>query len=203
MQQPMTSATALPVYDYQLVIRPPEHVRKRLDTTRNKIVQSLLPPSNWKPGKNQVPVASFSQYAKNEKKLTDLLHSIASGVPPFLFHVQHYGTALQHTIYFHMVPNHGFNQLLQQLHQEKMSMKVVNQEPRFASFPKINVAFKLQPNEMAQAWQHVKHKRISLRFVADNVLLLRKRPDETKWQILASLPFQNMPVPINQGLLFA
>jgi 2'-5' RNA ligase len=198
----MSASPTLPVYDYQLVIRPAEHVRKRLDHARKRIVQQMLPLGQWQSGKNHIPVASFSQYAKNEEKLTELLYNLARSLPPFLFQVQHYGAVLHHTLYFNLLPAQGFSQLIQMLNREKLSMKVINQEPRIATFPKINVAYKLNPSEFEHAWHALKNKKIHLRFIAENVLLLRKRPAETKWQIIASLPFENLPVSVNQGQLF-
>ncbi len=198
----MNTSTTLPVYDYQLVIRPPEHVRKRLDHTRQRITDQMLPLGNWQPGKNHIPIASFSQYAKNEEKLTELLFNLIRSLPPFLFQVQHYGAVLHHTLYFNMLPAMVFNQLIHLLNQEKLSMKVINQEPRIATFPKINVAYKLTASEFEHAWHGLKSKKIHIRFVAENVLLLRKRPHEKKWQIITALPFENMPVSLNQGQLF-
>lgn len=198
---PLQPITAL-VYDYQLIIRPNEKVRRRLDAARSKAREQMLPFGNWHPGKNHIPVASFSQLASLESRLTSRLETLAKSLPPFRLQVQHFGAILHHTIFFRIAENAGFNQLLRLLHAEKAALTVFNQEPRIASMAKINVAYKLSAVDFENAWHAFKSKRFQVDFIADNMLLLRKRPGETHWQILTALHFENLPIDIQQGQLF-
>jgi 2'-5' RNA ligase len=191
------------VYDYQLIIRPPERVRARLDQVRQRLQEQLLPFSQWAPGKNHVPVASFSQYAQLESKLTDRLQEIASQVPPFVMQIENYGALLHHTVHFRLLESAGFAQLLQYLRREQTALQVMHQSARLASLPKINVAYKLGPTDFENAWHYFKSKKLHLHFVADGMLLLRRRHASEKWQIIRRLGFENQPALQQQGVLFA
>lgn len=196
--QPVTA----PVYNYQLIIRPNEKVRRRLDAARNKAREQMLPLGNWHPGKNHIPVASFSQLASLESRLIGRLEMLAKSLPPFRLQVQHFGAILHHTIFFRITENAGFNQMVRLLHAEKAALTVFNQEPRIASMAKINLAYKLTAVDFENLWHTFKSKRFQVDFIADNMLLLRKRPGETNWQILTALHFENLPIDIQQGQLF-
>jgi hypothetical protein len=199
LQQPHLNET---VYDYQLVILPPESVRNRLDGIRKKLTAQMLPLGKWELGKNHLPMASFSQFARLEGKLSEHLSLTFSQQAPFRLHLENYGALPHHTIYFRIAESDSFQSLLTLMHQHAYALKVFNQEPRIASLPKINVVYRLGPPDFEQAWHYFRNKQFHQPFIAEGMLLLRRRPWETRWQILKHLAFENQLVTSNQAALF-
>jgi 2'-5' RNA ligase len=68
--------------------------------------------------------------------------------------------------------------------------------------PHINIAQKLNNSQFQRAWVEYSQKHFTGRFVADNMLLLKRPLGELKYQIVKRFEFQNMPVNTVQGGLF-
>jgi hypothetical protein len=58
------------------------------------------------------------------------------------------------------------------------------------------------PWQYEKGWLEYSHKSFTGRFVADAMLLLRRRKGDRAWQIVERMVFQNLPVNTRQGELF-
>jgi hypothetical protein len=90
-------------------------------------------------------------------------------------------------------------------------------KPHFIDDPYITIARKLLPFQYEKGWLEYSHKSFTGRFVADGMLLLKRREGSFNdgvssggwearntgaWQIVERLSFQNLPVATRQGELF-
>jgi hypothetical protein len=64
------------------------------------------------------------------------------------------------------------------------------------------IASRLAPWQYEQGWLEYSNRHFTGRFIADNMMLLKRRAGEKAWQIVERLAFQNLPVAIRQGELF-
>jgi 2'-5' RNA ligase len=194
--------TPYPVYDYELVFRPTENLRRRLDLVR-KAMQQKAPTAFYNLGRNHLLLASFSQYAMMEEKMVQRLRRMAMSMPPFKMSLENFGAFAPHTIYFAFQPSPGFDRLQAMLRAEKHLMKVINQEPRIAGMPKIVVAQKLNISLFDLWWNSFERKKFHASMLVDSMLLLRRRQGERHWQILDRFEFNNLPAEVHQGTLFS
>jgi hypothetical protein len=75
-------------------------------------------------------------------------------------------------------------------------------KPHFIDEPYITVARKLLPFQYEKGWQEYSHRSFTGRFIADSMLLLKRRAGDIAWQIAERMAFQNLPVTTRQGALF-
>jgi len=64
------------------------------------------------------------------------------------------------------------------------------------------VARKLLPWQYEKGWLEYSHRHFTGRFIADSMLLLKRRMGERAYQIVQRLEFMNLPVSTKQGELF-
>jgi hypothetical protein len=76
-------------------------------------------------------------------------------------------------------------------------------KPYFVDEPYIPIARKLLPWQYEKSWLEYSNKSFTGRFIADAMLLLKRREGEMAWQISERFVFQNLPVSIRQGQLFS
>ena len=67
----------------------------------------------------------------------------------------------------------------------------------------MTIAHKLLPWQYEKGWLEYSHKHFTGRFIADSMLLLKRREGDRAWQIAERLEFRNLPVTTRQGELFA
>ena len=90
------------------------------------------------------------------------------------------------------------------------SEKALENKPHFMNDPYIMVARKLLPWQYEKGWADYSHRHFSGRFIADGMLLLKRKltlsPDGNisvgKYQIVRRFEFMNLPVATRQGELF-
>jgi hypothetical protein len=81
-------------------------------------------------------------------------------------------------------------------------LKTKEHKPVFAGDPYIPIARQLQPWQFDKAWLEYSNKHFSGRFIASNMLLLRRQPGHKSYQAVQKFEFLNMPVVTTQGALF-
>jgi 2'-5' RNA ligase len=94
--------------------------------------------------------------------------------------------------------------IVRQLKEAQRLMKLNNEnKPHFIDEPHIGIARKLKPWQYEEGWLEYSHRQFTGRFIADNMLLLKRTAAEKKpFQIVKRFEFQNLPVTTKQGSLF-
>ena len=81
-------------------------------------------------------------------------------------------------------------------------MKSPEFDPFFPDDPNFTVSRKLSSEQYAQAWLEYSHRSFTGSFIADGMLLLKRKVGDKAYQIVQRLEFMNLPVVTKQGILF-
>lgn len=188
--------------DYQLVILPPEELRQKINQLKKEFGESYQAPVNtgWKP---QLSLLRFSQWVMMEERIINRLKTVAMGYHPFLVEIRNFGSFPAHTIFLQVPAREPFRNLVRQLKPFQRLMKMDSEhKPHFIEEPYFTLARRLQPWQYEKGWQEYRQRHFSGRFIADAMLLLRRRKGESRYQIIERFEFQNLPVSTRQGELF-
>jgi len=76
-------------------------------------------------------------------------------------------------------------------------------EPHFINDPYVAIARKLLPWQYEKSWIEYEHKHFHGRFIANHVLLLKRRENTKMWKTANRFDFENIKTDVKQGALFA
>jgi hypothetical protein len=75
-------------------------------------------------------------------------------------------------------------------------------KPHFINDPHLAVARRLLHWQYEKGWLDYSHRHFTGRFIADGMLLLKRRVGSKSYQIVQRFEFMNLPVATRQGELF-
>lgn len=210
MQTPLslriqTSGINMPgyrVFEYQLVLAPHEALRNKIRDLRQEFNQAYSMESQSK-GRCSILLCSFTQYEMMEEKVRSRMHSIAMGTTPFKIELQDFGSYPAHSIFINVATRLPVQQLVKEIRHQSQRLLRLNDEhkPHFMLEPHLTLAARLKPWQYEKAWMDYSNRHFSGRFIADNMVLLRRPLGEFQYQILDRFQFENMPVTTRQGML--
>jgi 2'-5' RNA ligase len=189
------------VNEYLLVLSPHEELRNKIIQVRQQFEQAYQTKTNGRP---HVPLVNFVQYELMEERLKNRLHLIAMGHYPFKVELKDYGSFPTHTIFINVTTKAPVQELVKTIRTTAQKLMKLNDEnkPHFLSEPHINIAQKLKPWQYEKGWLEYSHRQFTGRFIADGMLLLKRKAGEQHYQIVQRFAFENLPVSIKQGELF-
>jgi 2'-5' RNA ligase len=190
-------------FQYLLVINPNEELRGKIRQAQNAFAEKYG--SNI--GQNDKPhilLASFTQYGMTEDKIVNRLKNIAMGYKPCKIELKDFSSFPSHTIYINITSRIAIQELVKSIRSQAQQLMKMDKEnkPHFISEPHITIARKLQPYQYEQGWLEYSNSHFSGRFIADGMLLLKRRSGTSAYQIVQRFEFENMPVETKQGQLF-
>lgn len=204
MKPLITTIPGYQVNDYMLVINPHSELSNRIFAVREDFAKKFqTDPFKWM--RPYIALASFSQYEMMEERITNRVRAIAMGQYPFKVELKDFGSFPSHTIYINVITKIPLQELVRNLRQDTQRLMKLDEEnkPYFIMEPHITVGRKLKPWQYEKAWLEYSHKNFSARFIAESMLLLKRRSGEARYQVAARFEFQNLPVTTRQGELFA
>jgi 2'-5' RNA ligase len=126
------------------------------------------------------------------------------GTAPFRVAVRGFTGLPDHSIFFRIERTPALRQLTADLRSLQRQLQPdAEHKPQFFMEPNITLATRLKPAQYEQAWAEYAHRHFTADFIADGLLVLRRNPGETRFQVLSRLEFKNLPVVTRQGELFA
>lgn len=188
--------------EYSIILNPHEALRERISKIRNG-VHSKFRTSILLPGKPNIRLAKFLSFEMMEEKLINHLKTIAMGMPPFKAELKDYGSFPSHTLYINVASKIPLQMLMRDLRTVRHLIKSTDRNPYFTNEFYIPLVIKLSPDQYDEIWQDFSNRRFTANFIADSMLLLKRRPGEKNYQIAERFEFMNLPVSIRQGELFA
>jgi 2'-5' RNA ligase len=191
------------VNDYILILNPSSELSTRISVVRDAFNKEYKVPST--PGKPNLLICSFTQLAMMEERIIRNLGQIAMGYPPFLVEVRDFGSFPSHTIYVTVTSKIPIQALVRKVRTETQSLMKFDEErkPYFSSEPHFTLGRKLKPWQYEKAWLAYSNKHFTGRFIASEMLLLKREHEGDKvWQVAKHFTFQNLPVETKQGELF-
>jgi 2'-5' RNA ligase len=203
MKTIVNSIPGYQVYEYLLVIEPHKDLAEKIVKIKEEFAEVYkTEQARW--GQPQVILSSFVQYGMMEERLINRLRMVAMGATPFKTELRDFGSFPTHTIYINVVSKVPFQNLVKNIRHETQRLMKLNDDnkPYFILEPHITIARKLQPWQYEKAWLEYSDKSFSGRFIADNMLLLKRPVGETRYKVVHRFKFQNLPVATKQGELF-
>ena len=190
------------INEYMLILPLPTELSNKLSSLRDQFNEEYRVPST--PGKPNLMLASFKQYAMMEERILNRLHTIALGYPPFKVEMRNFGSFPSHTIYVTVTSKLPVQGLVKKVRTETQALMKLNDDnkPYFALEPHFTIGRKLKPWQYEKAWLEYSQKHFTGRFIASEMLLLKRFEGERAWQVAKRFEFQNLPIEIKQGALF-
>jgi 2'-5' RNA ligase len=195
---------SLPGYnmcEYLLVLHPHEELWNKIIEIKKEFAQQFdAPTAEW--GKPQMTIVKFSQLQMMEERIVNRFKMIAMAMPPFKVELKDFGSFPSHTIFINVDTKVAIQALVKNIKAAQSLLKTKDQKPVFAGDAYIPIARQLLPRQYDKAWLEYSHKHFSGRFIASNMLLLRRQPGHKSYQPVQKFEFMNMPVVTTQGALF-
>ncbi len=188
--------------EYLIVLVPHEELRNRIFTVKREFYDNYKAPTAIG-GKPHVTLVKFDQLEMMEERIVNRLKTIAMGYPPFKVELKDFGSFPSHTIFINVTSKLPIQNLVRELKEAQRLMKSDNEhKPHFVDDPHINIARKLVPWQYEKAWLEYSHRHFTGRFIADSMMLLKRREGDRNYQIVQRFEFLNLPVTTKQGELF-
>lgn len=187
--------------DYSLVLNPHEDLRNRILKAKLEFF------GNYKAvtaitGKPHIKLVHFRTWEMMEEKIVNQVKMIAMAAKPFKVSLSNYGSYPSHTIFINVITKIPLQNLSRELRKARRLMKSPDNDPHFLSDPHIAIAHKLSGEQYEKAWLEYSHRQFTASFIADGLLLLKRREGEMAYQIVQRFELMNLPVGIEQGSLF-
>jgi 2'-5' RNA ligase len=188
--------------EYLVVLTPHEELRQKIMHLKKEFSEKYE--AKVSVGlKPHMAVLRFSQLEMMEERIINRLHAIAMGFPPFKIELCDYGSFPSHTIYVKVTTKIPVQLLQKQMKGFQRLLKPDNDhKPHFMEEPHIAIARKLLPWQYEKGWLEYQHRHFSGRFIADGMLLLKRKESEKNYQAFQRFEFENLPVNTRQGDLF-
>jgi 2'-5' RNA ligase len=189
--------------EYLLILNPHEELRNKVQQVKKEFYETYQAPTALG-GKPHVTLVRFTQLALMEERIVQRLRAIAMGYCPFKVELKDFGSFPSHSIFINVTSKLPIRGLVNEIKDIQRLMKLdKDHKPHFIDEPYLPIARKLLPWQYEKGWLEYSNKSFTGRFIADAMLLLKRREGEMAWQIAERFAFQNLPVAIRQGQLFA
>jgi 2'-5' RNA ligase len=189
--------------EYMLVLAPHEDLRKRIQFIKKEFAEKFnCPRAIW--GKSHVLLSRFVNAEMMEERIKNRLRIIAMAFHTMKVELRDFGSYPTHSIFIKVVSREPVRELVNEIRSAQILLKLDNDhKPYFTEDLHVNISSKLLPWQYEKAWLEYENHHFTGRFIADSMLLLKRRAGEKPWQILERLEFQNLPVAVKQGELFS
>jgi 2'-5' RNA ligase len=191
------------VYEYLLVLQPHEELWNRIVKVKQEFAEKYESDhARW--GKPHITLVNFLQHEMTEPRIINRLKLIAMAFPAIKIELRDFGSFPSHTIYINITSKLPVQSLVKNIRTEAQRLMKLNEDnkPHFILEPHLTIARKLQPWQYEKGWLEYSHKHFTGRFIASDMLLLKRPLGELKYQIVQRFEFENLPVSTVQGDLF-
>lgn len=188
--------------EYMLVLSPHEELWNKILKVKKEFNETYdSPTALW--GKPHIALLNFIQFEMMEEKIVNSLKTIGMGYTPFKVELKDFGSFPAHTIFINIESKQQVQNLVKELKSTRRLL-TLNKEnkPHFLDNPSITIASKLLPWQYEKGWNEYSHRHFTGRFIADGMLLIKRKVGDKAYQIVQRFEFLNLPVTTRQGELF-
>ena len=188
--------------EYLLILNPHEELRNKIMQVKKEFGEKYKSPSSMYT-KPHITLVNFVQFEMMEERIVNRLKTIAMGYTPFKVELKDYDSFPSHTIFINIESKRQVQNLVKEL-KPAQRLLTLNKENKahFIDDPYVLVARKLLPWQYEQGWLEYSHRHFTGRFIADGMLLIKRRVGDKAYQIVQRFEFMNLPVTAKQGALF-
>ena len=201
MKNEMLSLPGYRICEYMLVLQPHQELCDKIMNLKKEFSEKYEAPSAAF-GKPQIVVARFSQLQMMEERINNRLKMIAMAMPAFKVELKDFGSYPSHTIYIQVDTRAAIQLLVRHLKTGQQLLKTTEHKPHFIEDAQLTIGRKLLPWQFEKAWLEYSNRHFTGRFIANNMLLLRRCEGMKAYQPVRHFDFLNMPVVTTQGQLF-
>jgi 2'-5' RNA ligase len=189
--------------EYLLIIQPHEDLYNKIMAIKQSFAEAYdCPAASYT--KPHITLVKFMQYDTAEKRIVHKLQALETANAPFTVDLEGFGSFPTHTVYLNIQSKNPILALIKELKQAQHLLKTDKEhKPHFMTEPHITIARKLLPWQFEKSWLQYSHTPFSGRFIAHELLLLKKKEGTKAYHIAARLALQNQKVHTEQGSLFA
>jgi len=202
MQHDISTLSTYRSSEYLLVLNPHEELRERIGKVKQEFAEKYkAEQAVW--SKPHLTLLRFRQLEMREARILNFLKVKAMSQYPFKVELKDFGSFPSHSIYISVTTKEPIRELVKGIKGEQRLFKYDKEhKPHFIDEPHLTIARKLQPWQYEQSWLEYSNKHFTGRFIADGMLLLKKREGDRGYHLLKRFEFQNLPVNTKQGVLF-
>ena len=201
-----TTLINLPGYrvnEYKIILTPHDDLAKRIMTVQKDFMDKFKIEYNsvYLP---QLILVSFKQIQAFEERILNRLKIVGMGFHPVKIELKDFGSFPSHTIFINVSSRNGVIDLVKKIREDAQHLMKLDAEnkPHFINDAHITIARKLKPWQYESGWLEYSHHHFTGKFIANKMILLRKKNGENKFRTIESFDFQNLPVETKQGELF-
>lgn len=155
-------------------------------------------------GKPHITLVNFVQYTTFEDRIRQKLRSLSLSRAPFQVDLLDYGSFPSHTIFINVLSRPAIQSLVKLIRTESQTLMKPDNEhrPHFIMEPHVTIARRLKPWQYEQGWLEYSNRNFSGKFIANNMLLLKKEEDAERYEPVERFEFQDIPQLARQSTLF-
>lgn len=188
--------------EYMLVIEPPEVLRGELQAVKQHFADSYDCAAAVA-GRPHIILLRFQQFEMIEKRIIHRLQAVTEAHASFLAELEGFSSLPTHTICFRVSTQTQIVQLVKSLRTVQHLLKIDKErKPHFIIEPSVTLATRLLPWQYEKGWLEMSHTHFSGRFMAEQLVLLRRREGEKKYETVKRFVMKNEKTQTVQGALF-
>ncbi|MEA3425612.1 MAG: hypothetical protein U9R46_05155 [Bacteroidota bacterium] len=188
--------------EYMLVIELPEVLREELQAVKKHFADSYDCAAAVM-GRPQITLLRFQQFEMIEKRIIHRLQVVTEAHAAFLVELNGFSGLPTHTICFQISTQTQVGLLIKSLRTVQHLLKIDKErKPHFITEPYVTLATKLLPWQYEKGWLEMSHTHFSGRFMAERLVLLRRREGATKYETVKRFVMKNEKTHTVQGALF-
>jgi 2'-5' RNA ligase len=201
------SGNSLPgfkVAEYLLVMQPHADLWDKIMQLKKEFADTYQATTAlW--SKPHLTVANFLQYEMIEPKLLQKLQQLTKTLQPIKIELKDFGSFPAHTIYINVTSKVPIQTMVKKIRTETQKLMKLNKDntPHFMLEPHFTIARKLLPWQYEKGWLAFSHKEFTGRFIASNMLLLKRPLGEMKYSQLKVFDFLQQQETNQQTELFS
>lgn len=200
-----SSLIQIPGYQYNeylLVLYPHQELRNKIIYIKNAFADKYKTTAA-RFSTPQITLVNFIQFQISEERLFKKLAAIASSYHPFKVELKDFGSFPSHTIFITVDTQLQVKNLVTELKAAQQLMTLDKQhKAHFIDTPYIPLARKLAPWQYEKAWLEYSNHQFTGRFIADTMILMKRKLEEKTYRQVQEFRFMNLPVTTKQGDLF-
>ncbi len=189
--------------DYLLVLEPHEALREEIMRVK-KYFGDTYDCAASVMGKPNITLIRFTQYEMIEQRIIRRLQMIATAHASFVVELNDFGSFPTHSIFLNVTAKNQIIDLVKSFRPIQQLLKIdKDRKPHFITDPYIHIARKLLPWQYEKGWLEMSNTHFNGKFVADHLLLVRKREGEKRFETVKQFKLMNEKMITTQGELFA
>lgn len=200
----MQAETSMPgyrMYEFLLVLVPHDDLQQKIIKVKQAFYDHYQVPAALV-GRPQVTLLRYQQPELMEERILSRLRLVAMGLPPLKIELNGFGNYPMHSFFINIANKNQVKLLVNGFKPLRRLLQYGLDKPHFIEDPCIPVAIKISKDIFKKALPVYEQKHFTGRFIANEIVVLKRRKDDKKYKIAERLQLQHLPVHTVQGALF-